>query len=91
MDGIKLKFKPVVTRIKLNPEQAVLTCNCYSNWKTGAESSNWTDLPARSGFVCSTGYRPGGGSSHSSVCWWSWDRAGTGRTGTYVYTENTQS
>lgn len=26
----KPKFKPVITRVKLNPEQAVLTCNCYS-------------------------------------------------------------
>lgn len=26
----KPKFRPVITRIKLNPEQAVLTCNCYS-------------------------------------------------------------
>ena len=26
----KLKFKPVITRIKLNPEQAVLSCTCYS-------------------------------------------------------------
>lgn len=25
----KLKFKPAVTRIKLNPEQAVLACNCW--------------------------------------------------------------
>jgi hypothetical protein len=25
----KPKFKPVVTRVKLNPEQAVLFCNCY--------------------------------------------------------------
>ncbi len=25
----KLKFKPVITRVKLNPEQAVLTCTCY--------------------------------------------------------------
>ena len=25
----KKKFKPVITRVKLNPEQAVLTCNCY--------------------------------------------------------------
>lgn len=29
----KPKFKPVITRIKLNPEQAVLTCFCYdSGW-----------------------------------------------------------
>jgi len=26
----KAKFKPLITRIKLNPEQAVLSCNCYS-------------------------------------------------------------
>jgi hypothetical protein len=26
----KKKFKPVITRVKLNPEQAVLTCNCYN-------------------------------------------------------------
>lgn len=26
----KERFEPVITRIKLNPEQAVLTCNCHS-------------------------------------------------------------
>jgi len=26
----KPKFKPTITRVKLNPEQAVLTCGCYS-------------------------------------------------------------
>ncbi len=25
----KPKFKPVVTRVKLNPEQAVLQCSCF--------------------------------------------------------------
>jgi hypothetical protein len=33
----KMKFKPVVTRIKLNPEQAVLACLCYgggSYWRS---------------------------------------------------------
>ncbi len=25
----KSKFKPVITRVKLNPEQAVLGCLCY--------------------------------------------------------------
>ncbi len=25
----KSKFKPVITRVKLNPEQAVLSCDCY--------------------------------------------------------------
>lgn len=28
--GRKPKFKPMITRIKLNPEQAVLTCNCFN-------------------------------------------------------------
>ncbi len=26
----KLNFKPIITRIKLNPEQAVLSCACFS-------------------------------------------------------------
>jgi hypothetical protein len=29
MNGRKKKFRPVITRVKLNPEQAVLQCNCY--------------------------------------------------------------
>ncbi len=37
----KPKFKPVITRVKLNPEQAVLQCSCYdSDWNdpgTGIE------------------------------------------------------
>lgn len=31
----KPKFKPVITRVKLNPEQAVLSCTCIS---TGVRS-----------------------------------------------------
>ena len=30
----KLKFNPVITRIKLNPEQAVLSCSCFSRGAT---------------------------------------------------------
>ena len=26
----KPKFKPEITRVKLNPEQAVLSCNCFN-------------------------------------------------------------
>lgn len=26
----KTKFKPEVRKVKLNPEQAVLACNCYT-------------------------------------------------------------
>jgi len=27
----KPKFRPKITRVKLNPEQAVLACSCYAN------------------------------------------------------------
>lgn len=27
--GRRPKFRPVVTRVELNPEQAVLQCNCF--------------------------------------------------------------
>ena len=30
----KLKFKPKVTRVKLNPEQAVLQCTCWQGTRT---------------------------------------------------------
>ena len=46
--GRKPKFRPVITRVKLNPEQAVLSCSCYSmgyNWSTtqagGANTAYW--------------------------------------------------
>lgn len=32
----KPKFNPIVTRIKLNPEQAVLACGC---WNTGRSTT----------------------------------------------------
>jgi len=28
--GRKMKFRPEITRVKLNPEQAVLSCSCHS-------------------------------------------------------------
>jgi hypothetical protein len=38
----KPKFNPIVTRVKLNPEQAVLACSCYNvnRSNTGASSSS---------------------------------------------------
>ena len=32
----KPKFRPVITRVKLNPEQAVLTCSCHSRGILGS-------------------------------------------------------
>jgi hypothetical protein len=35
----KIKFKPVITKIKLNPEQAVLQCDCFNGaWRVGTDS-----------------------------------------------------
>lgn len=54
--GKKPEFKPKVTKIKLNPEQAVLSCDCYSDGnkymgKTRIVRGSW-----RSGVVaCSSG------------------------------------
>lgn len=36
----KLKFKPEITRIKLNPEQAVLECICYTAEKASTEATS---------------------------------------------------
>ncbi len=45
MTSDKPKFKPVITRVKLNPEQAVLQCNCFqSGFVTGGEGTSFEDL-----------------------------------------------
>lgn len=46
----KLKFKPVISRVKLNPEQAVLTCGCYNTQRvhTGAWNES-SDLSCEAG------------------------------------------
>ena len=31
----KPKFNPEITRVRLNPEQAVLLCDCYDQGQTG--------------------------------------------------------
>ena len=36
----KPKFDPEITRIKLNPEQAVLVCECYVYGGYGGDSKN---------------------------------------------------
>jgi hypothetical protein len=49
----KQKFRPEITRIKLNPEQAVLACNCV-----GGHVVNSIDPRAFWGFAC---HMPGKG------------------------------
>ena len=51
--GRKPKFRPVVTRIKLNPEQAVLACTCVTaGYQTYAHNMRYTDLFNPSFEVC---------------------------------------
>jgi|GEM_PF-1980430 len=45
----KPKFKPIITRIKLNPEQAVLACACYSAGRSWARARARTTPVACSG------------------------------------------
>jgi len=40
----KPKFKPEITRVKLNPEQAVLGCSCYTGQLSGGENT-FNNLP----------------------------------------------
>ncbi len=53
--GRKPKFKPEITRVKLNPEQAVLTCFCYNTGYWGGVFGNITIAP--SCFVASKSIR----------------------------------
>ena len=41
--GRKMKFRPEITRVKLNPEQAVLTCDCWEGGY-GFVMGGWGDL-----------------------------------------------
>jgi len=47
----KLKFRPRISRVKLNPEQAVLSCNCYDL----GSSLQWIGQPAGAFHVSGTG------------------------------------
>ena len=50
----KPKFKPRITRVKLNPEQAVLSCDCYTGHKWVPTTKNGTWIPdgRTSGTAC---------------------------------------
>jgi len=39
----KLKFKPVITKIKLNPEQAVLQCSCWDQGRAVSTTGTRTN------------------------------------------------
>lgn len=59
----KPKFKPIITRIKLNPEQAVLACACYMSgrrWYTAGTRDQSASLSS----VCSGSGKVGAGSTY---------------------------
>ncbi|MFH1902398.1 MAG: hypothetical protein ABIK26_09125 [Candidatus Omnitrophota bacterium] len=58
--GRKMKFRPEITRVKLNPEQAVLTCNCFER--------GWT-----TNFVMSRAFNMTGTHPHTTYCNWEGD------------------
>ena len=47
----KPTFNPEITRVELNPEQAVLSCECWD------DGSRETDLTTSGTYVCVTGSR----------------------------------
>lgn len=49
----KPKFKPAITRVKLNPEQAVLSCSCLTNGMRIKTPLQGTDPPVISWFCAS--------------------------------------
>ena len=64
----KLKFKPEITRVKLDPEQAVLNCSCYD---IGLQAVYTSQAQGPSGFTmsCTTNLYPRNHvSAVNSVC-----------------------
>jgi len=58
----KPKFKPVITRVELNPEQAVLSCSCpnnnFYNATNGPRAARFTCYIANRGQASTTAYSP---------------------------------
>ncbi len=55
--GRKPKFRPKITRVKLNPEQAVLSCNCWSTGRVFQSQSHvawryWVGTSPELGRIC---------------------------------------
>ncbi len=44
----RMKFNPIISKIKLNPEQAVLNCSCYrGRYRSTAANSRSNQCTAR--------------------------------------------
>ncbi|MFC1674570.1 hypothetical protein ACFL1K_01555 [Candidatus Omnitrophota bacterium] len=55
----KPRFRPEIARIRLNPEQAVLACECFGNhgwvWLAGNRKGRFLNLPT----YCMEAVKPG--------------------------------
>ncbi|MFH1508544.1 MAG: hypothetical protein ABIG46_09010 [Candidatus Omnitrophota bacterium] len=65
---MKREFKPIVTRIKLNPEQAILVCPCYNTLYQFGTSAPRRDVcqgdtPANKTIISASKYADGQGNS----------------------------
>ena len=60
----KKKFRPQITRVKLNPEQAVLNCTCYSTGRQ--DGGGYTEDSENFCFISFSGTKF---SSHFSQFW----------------------
>ena len=60
----KIKFKPKITRIRLNPDQAVLSCSCWQGYWFNFDGSPGHNYgyasPTQTGFLaCTRGDKTG--------------------------------
>lgn len=64
----KPKFNPEITRVKLNPEQAVLQCLCFSTDFAGEDTGERTGWALAAGSdACIVGTRELTGRAHSAA------------------------
>lgn len=66
----KPKFKPVITRVKLDPEQAVLSCNCYGTVTTVVVQAWHFDQFIGGGGICVWNGRSHANFGHMSGVHW---------------------
>jgi hypothetical protein len=55
---LKREFRPVISQIKLNPEQAVLSCACYDRGDLliyGSSYYDYREIPGAGVAVCTSG------------------------------------
>ncbi len=72
----KPKFRPRITRIKLNPEQAVLACSCYSSGLRAGSSTEYR-ISGQLINVCSGKSTVFAWDSGTGIGGWAWQKVGS--------------